>query len=540
MAKPTLTNFRADTLRELRVQAGLSQEAVAKTVGVSAWTYRQWEAGGATPLAGRLKRLASTVGADIADLLGPPQTLADYRVLAGLSQADLAERLGVSRATVGGWEQGLTPVAAKHQPGLMSVLLIPASVPPPWQDTPPPAQTQPPLPATRPRSDPADWEYACASVTALLAAERLASVALRPSFPPPTVEPSWVKDPRPFQTIYREFRSKAHRQARQDTEPLWILLPYHSGEDTAMGHDAGRARSFKVNIEFNFHASMSLPDRRQALEWIGDELHDAGVIESSTPRGYCSTAHRNDQSWMLETSGALIGGAVTSPNSRGEHHFWDQLLAVCHMINNFEGKASLRAGCHVTVGIEGHEHTIVRHENLLRGIRTYEDLLYRLGQNINRRRHRRPPGTTPAPEPGRGYQPVTADRHAPTYPMRVHYAHPMLASGDRIRFRLWDSTLNHGAIQAQIKLSVGMVEEFSTRTWTRHTPVGTHFSRNRRILRRQPGARLRAADWKRDTLPLRELADLLYPNAADREQLAALFASTRWNPPATNTQSDAR
>ena len=125
--------------------------------------------------------------------------------------------------------------------------------------------------------------------------------------------------------------------------------------------------------------------------------------------------------------------------------------------------------------------------------------------------------------------------------MRVHYAHTRLASGDRIRFRLWDSTLNPGAIQTQIKLSTAMIEEFSTRTWTRQpAPVGTHFTRNRRILRRQPGARLRAADWKRDTLPLRELADLLYPNPADREQLAALFASTRWNPPPPNrTPTDA-
>ena len=533
MAKPTLTNFRADTLRELRVQAALSQEAVAEMVGVSAWTYRQWETGGATPLAGRLKDLASAVGADVADLLGPPQTLADYRVLAGLSQADLSERLGVSRATVAGWEQGLTPVAAKHQPGLMSALPIPASVTPPWQDTPPtPAQTQPPPQVARPRSDPADWEWACASVTALLANQTLHSLAQEPLSPPAAIEPSWVEDPRPFQTTYRETRSKA----RQGTPPLQIPLPYHSSGETAMGNDPGQVRSFTVTIEFDFRASMSLPDRRQALEWIGSELHDAGIIESPEPRDYRPGTHRDEHSWLFQTSGALIGAEITSPNSRGDARFWDQLLHVCHMINNFDGKASRRAGCHVTVGIEGHEHTIVRHENLLRRIQTYEDLLYRLGQNTTRRRHRRPPGTTRAPEPGRGYQPVTADRHAPTYPMRVHYAHPRLASGDRIRFRLWDSTLNPGAIQAQIKLSVAMIEEFSTRTWTQPTPVGTHFARNRRI----PGARLSAADWKRDTLPLRELADLLYPNAADREQLAVLFAITRWNPPPTNTQSDAR
>ena len=535
MAKPTLTNFRADALRESRIRAGLSQEAVAKLVGVSAWTYRQWETGRATPLAGRLMRLAASVGGDVADLVGAPHTLADYRILAGLSQADLAARIGVSRATVAGWEQGLTPVAAKHHQGLMSVLRIPVSASPPWQEAHPPAiHTEPPLVVSRPRSDPADWEHACASATAVLAAETLAGAEQRPVCPPAMVERSWAEDPKEFQTVYREARRKAYR-TRTDTPPMTVQLPYHSGEDTTIGRCSGRVRSATVQIDFDFPASMSLPDRRQAVEWIGGELHDGGVIDSPTPRGYRSAAQRNHQSWLFGISGALIGGEVTSPKSCSGLRFWDQLLHVCHMINNFDGVPSRRASCHITVGIEGHEHTIVRHESLLRGIRTYEDLLYRLGQNITHRRHRQLPGSTPATEHSRGYQPVITAQPTLAYPMRVHYAHTRLASGDRIRFRLWDSTLNHGAIQAQIKLSVGMVEEFSTRTWTQPTPVGTHFSRNRRILRRQPGARLRAQDWRRDTLPLRELADLLYPDTADREQLAALFANTRWNPPPTNT-----
>ena len=540
MAKPTLTNFRADALRESRIRAGVSQEAVAKLVGVSAWTYRQWETGRATPLAGRLMRLAASVGGDVADLVGVPQTLVDYRVLAGLSQADLAERIGVSRATVAGWEQGLTPVAAKHHQALEAVLPIPASALPPWQDThPPTTHTETALVVSRPRSDPADWEHACASVTAVLAAEGLASVEQQPVSPPDKVERSWAEDPKGFQTAYREARRRPHREPHQHTPPSWVRLPYHSGEDTTIGRCPGRVRSFTVQIDFDFPASMSLPDRRQAVEWIGGELHNAGVIDSPTPRGYRSETQRNHQSWLFETSGALIGGAVTSPKSRSGRRFWDQLLHVCHMINNFGGVASRRASCHITVGIEGHEHTIVRHENLLRGIRTYEDLLYRLGQNTSRRRHRQPPGTTPHPESSRGYQPLATAQPTLNYPMRVHYAHTRLTSGDRIRFRLWDSTLNPAAIQAQIKLSVGMIEEFSTRTWTQPSPVGTHFARNRRILRRQPGARLRAQDWKRDTLPPRELADLLYPDTADRQQLAALFASTRWNPPPTGTRTDA-
>ena len=539
MAKPTLTNFRADALREARIRAGVSQEAVAKLVGVSSWTYGQWETGRATPLAGRLMRLAASVGGDVADLVGPPQTLVDYRVLAGLSQADLAERIGVSRATVAGWEQGLTPVAAKHHQALEAVLPIPASALPPWQDThPPTTHTETALVVSRPRSDPTDWEHACASATAILAAETLEGAEQRPVTPPATVEHSWAKDPKEFQSAYREARRNA-RTTRTDTPPMWIQLPYHSGEDTTIGRDSGRVRSFTVQIDFDFPASMSLPDRRQATDRIGGELHYGGITDSPTPRDYRSETQRNHQSWLFETSGALIGGAVTSPKSRSELRFWDQLLHVCHMINNFDGKASRRASCHITVGIEGHEHTIARHENLLRGIRTYEDLLYRLGQNTSRRRHRQPPSSTPPTKHSRGYQALATAQPTLDYPMRVHYAHTQLTTGDRITFRLWDSTLNPAAIQTQIKLSVGMIEEFSTRTWTQPTPVGTHFDRNRRILRRQPGARLRAQDWKRDTLPLRELADLLYPDTADRQQLAALFANTRWNPPPTRTRTDA-
>ena len=133
------------------------------------------------------------------------------------------------------------------------------------------------------------------------------------------------------------------------------------------------------------------------------EVHHpvGGSAENCTPRGspthphprdYRSTAHRSDRSWLFETSGPLIGAEVTSPESRSERRFWDQLRHVCHMINNFEGVASRQAGCHVTVGIEGHEHTIVRHENLLRGIRTYENLLYRA-----RAEHHPPPTAAARP-----------------------------------------------------------------------------------------------------------------------------------------------
>ena len=63
MAKPTLTNFRADTLRELRVRAGRSQETVAEEVGVSSWDLPAvGKRGRATPLATRPPPLSRSCG----------------------------------------------------------------------------------------------------------------------------------------------------------------------------------------------------------------------------------------------------------------------------------------------------------------------------------------------------------------------------------------------------------------------------------------------------------------------------------------------
>ena len=122
---PTITSFRADELRRRRIHAGLTQQAAAKRMGVSAWTFRQWELGHHAPRAERLPVLAAVLSCDPSDLVAPPQTLADLRTLAGRTQADLAKILGVSRVVVSQWEQGLMPVAAKHHTALATALGVP-------------------------------------------------------------------------------------------------------------------------------------------------------------------------------------------------------------------------------------------------------------------------------------------------------------------------------------------------------------------------------------------------------------------------------
>ncbi len=124
MGRPSVDSFRPDELRRRRVHAGLTQEAAAGLLGVSRWTYRHWEGGQHTPLAERLPEIATVLGCDPHDLVDAPTTLADFRTVVGLTQSDVAERLGVSRHTVAAWEQGRMPISPKHHGALAVVLHI--------------------------------------------------------------------------------------------------------------------------------------------------------------------------------------------------------------------------------------------------------------------------------------------------------------------------------------------------------------------------------------------------------------------------------
>ena len=124
VGRPAMTSFRHDELRRRRIHAGLTQEAAAELLGVSRWTYRHWEGGQHAPLAERLPDIAAALDCDPHDLVDPPTTLAEYRTVAGLTQADVAGQLGVTRYTVGAWEQGLMPIAAKHHGALAAVLRV--------------------------------------------------------------------------------------------------------------------------------------------------------------------------------------------------------------------------------------------------------------------------------------------------------------------------------------------------------------------------------------------------------------------------------
>lgn len=130
-------------LARLRRRAGLSQVAAARATGWSRDSVRAWESGGRPPLAA-LRAIARAYGVPTTDAAraagvapprlldrrawGPgdlPEALRTWREWAGLTQAALATRVGVSTDAVRGWERGRTSPYPSHRRRLEAALGLP-------------------------------------------------------------------------------------------------------------------------------------------------------------------------------------------------------------------------------------------------------------------------------------------------------------------------------------------------------------------------------------------------------------------------------
>lgn len=109
MATTPSGRFDADRLRAARESARLSQAELAARMGADPAIVSLWETREVKPTVRNLARLASALGLQVSDLYTPDPsaegTLAGLRISAGLSQLELAERLGVSQTTISRWER---------------------------------------------------------------------------------------------------------------------------------------------------------------------------------------------------------------------------------------------------------------------------------------------------------------------------------------------------------------------------------------------------------------------------------------------------
>jgi transcriptional regulator with XRE-family HTH domain len=116
MADNTSDFFSTKAFRRACERVGTTKKAIASELGVTPTTLSSLINGRSTPSIKLLTKMVEFFGGELADFLDlPPRGrwgLKHYRVAAGLTQAALAQQLGVAPSAVSGWELG------KYAPGV--------------------------------------------------------------------------------------------------------------------------------------------------------------------------------------------------------------------------------------------------------------------------------------------------------------------------------------------------------------------------------------------------------------------------------------
>ena len=111
-------------LREQKETAGLTWEEVAKQIGVQHVTMASWVSGVGSPSKKNLRKLKAVLarGLKSKEKRVKSQWVWEQRMKKGLSQEQLAKRVGVSAATILRWERGYTQPPKKYSKALINAL----------------------------------------------------------------------------------------------------------------------------------------------------------------------------------------------------------------------------------------------------------------------------------------------------------------------------------------------------------------------------------------------------------------------------------
>jgi hypothetical protein len=329
---------------------------------------------------------------------------------------------------------------------------------------------------------------------------------------------SWAEDPAGFQAAYNAALGRRSRG-----EPA---VPFMTEDATGGLGARDGGRGFGVEMEFDIDPSVN---RHAALQAIADDLHREGLLRSPRQASYHSSADYSR--WRFEHD-STVDGEIISPIMYDEPQSWAQLAKVCEVVRRHGGRATARTGGHVHVSVADYDHTVDNHRRLLAAYREHEDELFRVAQNPERSRHRGTSWCRPNPDLEVNFGPA---RDVVTF-VRGHSSHGYAmnfggaasgSSSSHVEYRMWDSSLDPGTIQTQVKLSLGMTQAAfaSPQPAGAPMPVGTHRAANAGLGR---GRRLRGEAWHSDTRSFRGLVDRVFRRDADKAQAAALFAVTKW------------
>lgn len=348
-------------------------------------------------------------------------------------------------------------------------------------------------------------------------------------------EVTYSEDFEGFESVYN-----AAVTARADNDGPQI--PYMT--DNALGGMATRAsgQGFGMEIEYEFPPGT---DIRTANRLIGEQLYAAGLVPSPNQDGY-HAAGRNGYrdthtdangrgTWSWERDGSVNGGEIVSPVMYDEPETWEKVAKTVEILRANGAIASKRAGAHVHVGTPHFAGDPKKYAELARLMTQHEDVMFRLSSNPERGTHRRGGYTNPLGDvPVQGFDDVGRLRNWQGGRYRVlNFAHVNVDSADSHKdhpeFRIFDSTLDAGAMQSQVKLAVAMTHAAAriadaAPTARKKEEIGAHAKRRGGTRRRMTSDEL-----KEDTATFRSLLDTLFTRKADKDQITSLFANTKWS-----------
>ncbi|MFI7229367.1 amidoligase family protein [Nonomuraea angiospora] len=346
---------------------------------------------------------------------------------------------------------------------------------------------------------------------------------------------AWQRWPeRPEVSFTGDFAAyrRAYDQAVERAVRGEPVIPYLLENATASLAARDGGRGFGLEIEFD----LPKHNRHQALRAIARALHAAGLTgddqvhdyHTMQGEGYRSGKNGGRGLWRLEKDGT-VDGELVSPILYDEPATWENLRVAIEIIRSHGGTAGASAGGHVHVSTHDYDHMPENYTSVLNYAGHHTDTLFRLGHNPERESHRGVEQCRPNRLPAPGYESIARVRNLNTRKSAVNMESMKRTVKDHIEFRLWDGSLDAAVIQSQVKVSLALVEAAFRNATLGDLPnlgqvdrLGTHAE----LLKPEPGLDL----TERGSMSFRVLMDELFWRAADKEQLTALFAATRWVP----------
>jgi len=294
-------------------------------------------------------------------------------------------------------------------------------------------------------------------------------------------------------------------------------------------------QGFGVELEYSFPAGMSSVEVSEASEKIGRELFLANLTSTPDKVGYHHAKNAGYKDTHIDSNGrgtwsweqdGTVAGELVSPTMYDEPETWEKLEQAITILRKNGAVASKGAGSHVHVGTGFYQGSPEKYTELARIMTQHEDVLFRLATDPKRGTHRLGHFTNPVRAvPNNGFTSIneakTIGRSA------LSFGNVQGGASDHPEFRIFDSSLNPGAVQAQIKLAVAMTHAAVRQVaegGTKRTkePLGSHLSRVKALGDNE-------ISLEEETTTLRSLLDTLFTRHEDKTQMVSIFANTKWS-----------